>query len=62
MTIKANIYDYKTLSEWYKDNHKYYPIQILMAVERLMKTKNITFHKAFEELINLGAIIELQKS
>lgn len=61
MKVKANIYDYKTLSEWYQANRNHYPVQIPAAIQRLMKAKNITFHEAYELLVEKRAIIEINQ-
>lgn len=62
MTNKSNINDYTTLSEWYSENSKYYPVQIPAAIQRLMKSKGITFHEAYQILVENKSIIELNNN
>jgi hypothetical protein len=49
---------FKTVGEWWeKEGHGKFPLQIAVAITRLQKEKKLTFHQAFEFLVNKNAIL-----
>lgn len=49
---------YKTVGDWWeKEGSGKFPIQVPMAISKLQKKQNLTFHEAFERLVEAKAII-----
>lgn len=49
---------YKTIGEWWeKEGSGKFPLQVPMAIFKLQKEKKLSFHKAFEKLVEAKAII-----
>jgi len=49
---------YKTVTEWWENEGSgKFPLQLPMAISKLQKEEGLTFHEAFEKLINNNATI-----
>lgn len=48
--------DYDSVSEWYEAEGDKFPIQIAQGISEMMEENNMTFHQAFEHLVDEGAI------
>lgn len=54
---------YKTVGEWWENEGRgKFPLQVPMAISKLQKEQNLSFHEAFEYLVKTKAIIFLDKN
>lgn len=54
--------NYNTISEWWeKDGRGKFPVQVPAAISKLQKEKDLSFHEAFEKLVDNKVIVYVEE-